>query len=246
MNHKIFYPLFTVIFFSGCVNSVEKVNNTVQLDQFPKYQVPKNIEPPKAKAKGSLFSDNSNSLFSDRKSLQVGDIVFVNIDEGTTGEGRVTETGGSLKQEQKENTRTITPLTITPDAEAPSLLTKITDGLTSILGLSLSAGDSTSAFETESSSESIDQLTNNIATVTTQAFQNGNYFIQGEKNIIIKGQKVTVKLSGVMNPQDLNTNSEINSNRLANLKVMLYKTGTEADLDEKPWGTKIIDTISPF
>jgi len=238
--------IFTIFLLTGCANSVEKINKTVQIDQTPQYQIPKQVAPIKKQAKGSLFTNRTNSLFADRKALQEGDIVFVNIDEGTTGEGRVTETGSSLKQEQIENTRTIQPLSITPDAEAPSLLSSIVDGLTSIFGLSLSAGDSTSAFETDSTSASVDQLTNNIATVATQAYQNGNYFIQGEKNIIIKGQKVTVKLSGVLNPHDLNKDSEVNSNRLANLKVMLYKSGSEADLDEKPWGSKVIDIISPF
>jgi len=232
--------------FTGCASSVEEMNQTIKVNETPNYQIPKQIEPPKKQAKGSLFTNQTNSLFSDRKALQLGDIIFVNINEGTTGEGRVTETGSSVTQEQIENTRTVTPLTISADDDAPSLLGSIVDGIGNILGITLNAGDSTSAFETESTSESEDQLANDIATVATQAYQNGNYFIQGEKNIIIKGQKVTVKLSGVLNPQDLNKNSEVNSNRLANLKVMLYKSGSEADLDEKPWGTQIIDAITPF
>ena len=238
--------LFTIILFTGCANSVEKINKTIKVDETPKYQIPKQIAPVQKQAKGSLFTNRTNSLFSDRKALQLGDIIFVNIDEGTTGEGRVTETGSSVTQEQTENSRNVSALTIDAGEDAPGILGNIVDGIGSILGLSLSTGDNTSAFETDSTSESVDQLANNIATVATQSYQNGNYFLEGEKNIIIKGQKVTVKLSGVLNPQDLNKNSEVDSNRLANLKVMLYKTGSEADLDEKPWGTKIIDAITPF
>ena len=247
MMYKLLTTISIGLFvLTGCVNSVEQINQTMKVDESPKYQVPKQITQPKRQAKGSLFTNGANSLFADRKSLQIGDIIFVTINEGTTGESRVTETGGSIKQEQIENTRTVTPLTIDAGEDAPGLLGSIVDGIGSILGLSLSTGDSTSAFETESTSESVDQLVNDIATVITQAYQNGNYFIKGEKNISIKGQKVTVKLSGVLNPQDLNKDSEVSSNRLANLKVMLYKSGTEAELDEKPWGTKIIDIISPF
>jgi flagellar L-ring protein precursor FlgH len=246
MNKLLPSTIIVLFILTGCSSSVEKINKTIKVNESPQYQIPKQIIPPQKQAKGSLFTNGTNSLFADRKSLQLGDIIFVTINEGTTGESRVTETGSTLKQEQIENTRTVTPLTITADEDAPGLLNSIVDGIGSILGLSLSTGDSTSAFETESTSESVDQLVNDIATVATQAYQNGNYFIKGEKNIIIKGQKVTVKLSGVLNPHDLNKNSEVSSNRLANLKVMLYKTGTEADLDEKPWGTQIIDAISPF
>ncbi len=246
MMYKIFSFLSLLLIFSGCSNSVEKVNKTVKLDQFPKHQVPKVVQPPKANAKGSLFSSRSQSLFSDRKNLQIGDIVFVIINEGTTGSGRKTETGGGLKQEQKENTRTINPVGIGDNKDTPGVLSKIINGINGLIGLSIDTGNGQSKFETESETTATDQLVNNISTVITQPFQNGNYFIEGEKNIVIKGQKVTVELSGVMNPQDLNTNSEVNSNRLANLKVKLYKNGTEAELDEKPWGTKLIDTITPF
>jgi len=246
MMLKLLVSLLLISLFVGCSNSVEKINNTIKLEEKPKYQIPKKILPPKKQAKGSLFSNRTNSLFSDRKALQLGDIIFVNIDEGTTGEGRVTETGSNVTQEQTENSRNVSALTIDAGEDAPGILSSIVDGIGSILGLSLSTGDNTSAFETDSTSESVDQLANNIATVATQSYQNGNYFLEGEKNIIIKGQKVTVKLSGVLNPHDLNKNSEVDSNRLANLKVMLYKTGSEADLDEKPWGTQIIDAITPF
>jgi len=237
------YSFFVLaLLFSGCASSVEKVNNTVKLDKFPKYQVPKEIEPPKAKAKGSLFSDQTNSLFSDRKALQMGDIVNIKIDESNDA-----RTGGTATLEQKENVRNKeSGFSATTSEDTPSLLKKIVTGIASIVSLDFIFGDSTSAFDTESESTSDDELQNDIATVVTQEFQNGNYFIEGEKNVIIKGQKITIKLSGVMNPQDLSANNEVDSKRLANLKVMLYKTGREADLDEKPWGTKIIDTISPF
>lgn len=245
--------LVTISFFIvGCSNSTQNINNSVKLDEKPKYQVPKKVEAPKPRAKGSLFSNQGASLFSDRKTLQVGDIVYVLINEGTqgttekTGKTRTAETGGTLFQEQVENTRSIEPLGVTANSESPGLLKSIIKGINGLLGISLSTGDGKSLFKTDSSTTAIDELVNDIAAIITEYYQNGNYFIEGEKNIIVKGQRVTLKLSGVMNPQDLNKDSEINSNRIANLKVMLYKTGTEADLDEKPWGTKIIDTITPF
>ena len=246
MNHNLFYIVCLTILIHGCTNSVENINNTVKLDEKPKYQIPKKVEIQKPKAKGSLFSNQGNSLFSDRKILQLGDIVNVKIYEGTDGDDLEVKTGGTLEQEQVENTRSISPLTVTETDDTPGMLKSIISGINSILGIGISGGSGTSRFETSSDSTANDLLENNIATIVTQEFQNGNYFLEGEKNIIIKGQKITVKLSGVMNPQDLDMNSEVNSKRLANLKVMLYKQGTEADLDEKPWGTKIIDTITPF
>ena len=246
MIRNIFYFLLISVIITGCANSVEEINNTVKLDDNPKYQIPKKIEKPKARAKGSLFSNHANSLFSDRKNLQLGDIVNVKIYEGTDGDELEVKTGGSLSQEQSANSRTLTPLSVTSNEKSPGILNSIVDGINGILGIGISGGEGSSLFETESESTAEDLIENNLATIVTKEFQNGNYFVEGEKNIIIKGQKIILKLSGVMNPQDLNADNIVDSKRLANLKVMLYKEGTEADLDEKPWGTKIIDTITPF
>ena len=104
MMYKLLTTISIGLFvLTGCVNSVEQINQTMKVDESPKYQVPKQITQPKRQAKGSLFTNGANSLFADRKSLQIGDIIFVTINEGTTGESRVTETGVRIKQEQIEN-----------------------------------------------------------------------------------------------------------------------------------------------
>lgn len=250
MNRKaiplIFIPFF-ILFTSGCSNSVKNVNDSVKIDQAPKYQIPKQIEQPKPRAKGSLYGNRGGSLFTDRKDLQLGDIVYVKIDEGTTGgDGRVAETVSTVKQNQNENSREITALGVTPNEESPGIIKSIINGINGILGIGMTTGDSTSAFDVSAESTMEDEFVNDIAAVVTKAYQNGNYFIVGEKNIVIKGQQITIKLSGVMNPENLDTTSTIKSNRIANLKTLVYKTGSEADLEEKPWGTKVLDTISPF
>ena len=57
----------------------EQINNTLKVNETPKYQIPKKLIPPKKQAKGSLFTNRTTSLFADRKALQLGDIIFVNI-----------------------------------------------------------------------------------------------------------------------------------------------------------------------
>jgi len=252
LSFKLLSISFLILFLTACTNSTQAVNNTIQIDKKPEYQIPKRVEQPQSHAKGSLYANQGNSLFTDRKNLQLGDIVYVLINEVTQGttEGtkkkRVTETGSTKIQNVNENTKNVTPLSVTPNEESPGLLQNIIKGINGILGIGLSVGDSTSTFDTDSSSTAVDELVNDIAVVVTQEYQNGNYFIEGQKDVSVRGQKITIKLSGVMNPNDLNTKSEISSNRIANLKVMLYKNGTESDNEEKHWGNKIIDTISPF
>ena len=80
MMHKLLLSTILVLFIlTGCSSSVEKINKTIKVNESPQYQIPKQIIPPQKQAKGSLFTNGTNSLFADRKALQLGDIIFVTI-----------------------------------------------------------------------------------------------------------------------------------------------------------------------
>ena len=66
------------------------------------------------------------------------------------------------------------------------------------------------------------------------------------KEMLINGQKQNIKISGVIRPYDISPDNTVNSNQLANLKILYIKDGEENDALEKPWGTKIIESIWPF
>ena len=79
-----------------------------------------------------------------------------------------------------------------------------------------------------------------------KVLENGNYFIEGSREILVNGEKQIVQLSGVIRPYDISNSNEINSKHIADAKI-LYKT--EGDVDratKKPWGTRIMDAIWPF
>jgi len=247
MMYKLLYFIIFAVIFSGCANSVEKVNKTVKLDQFPKHQVPKEIEPLKKNAKGSLFSNRSNSLFSDRKNLQIGDIVFVSIEEGP--DEASTESKKETKLNDEGSTRTGGSLNNVPETSFPiigSLIKNSASALNKVLGMGYSLPKRTGTFKAEATSEVNDLFIYSISAVVTQLFQNGNMLVQGNKEVVVNGQKQTLRLSGVLSPYDLESNNIVSSEKLANLKVVYYKNGDEQDYMEKPWGTKMIETISPF
>lgn len=246
MNLKIIFFLLISLIVTGCTNSTNSINNSVKIDETPKYQIPKEIEATKQKAKGSLFSNQGSSLFSDRKALQIGDIVYVDINEEPTVEtysdketiltddGK-TQTGGSLDN--------------VPGTSMPvlgSLLKNSANVLNKVLGMGYTLPSRTGKFYAEASSNVEDKFVYNVSAIVTQQFQNGNYFIQGTKEVVVNGQKQTLKLSGVLSPYDIEASNTIKADKLANLKVVYYKNGDEQDYMEKPWGTQIVETISPF
>ena len=85
-----------------------------------------------------------------------------------------------------------------------------------------------------------------ISAIIDETYQNGNYFIKGNKEVIIDGQKQEIVITGVIRPYDITSDNSINSSQIANLKMLYKKDGAEADLLQVPWGTKILRAIWPF
>jgi len=238
MKHSFILVLFISLFFSACSKSKEAMNNSVKLQEKPKYQIPAKVIPPKQKAKGSLFTGATNSLFSDRKSLQLGDIIYITIKEGPTTAETKSEKTTSLNDQAK----TQTGGSIT---NAPSVLSGVTSVLNDILGIGYTIPTRTGSFKATAETKIEDEFEYDVSAVVTEHYQNGNYLLEGLKYVVINGQKHTLKISGIMNPQELEANT-IASSKLANLKVVYFKDGDEEEYMEKPWGTRLLETISPF
>jgi flagellar L-ring protein precursor FlgH len=65
--------------------------------------------------------------------------------------------------------------------------------------------------------------------------------------MLINGQKQIVKLSGMIRPYDINPiNNSVDSDEIANLKISYSKKGAFTNEIEKPWGSELLEKISPF
>jgi len=237
---------FIAFFITGCSNSKQSINESVKINEKPKYQIPAKIDPPKPQAKGSLFSGQTSSLFSDRKNLQLGDIIYITVKEGPTTAKTKSKRKTSLND--KGTTQTGGSLNNVPQTDAPvlgSVLKNSASVLNKILGMGFTLPSRSGSFKASAETTIEDVLEYDVSAVVTEQYQNGNYLLEGLKYVVINGQKHTLKISGVMNPQEL-TGNTIDSNKLANLKVVYIKEGDEQDYMEKPWGTRILETISPF
>ena len=246
MKHSLLYIFLISLIFTGCSKSKEAMNQSVKINEKPQYQIPAKIEPPKQQAKGSLFSGGTSSLFSDRKALQLGDIIYVTVKEGPTTAETKSERTTSLNDQG--TTQAGGSLNNVPETDAPilgSILKRSASVLNDVLGMGFTLPSRSGSFKATAESKIEDEFEYDISAVVTNQYQNGNYLLEGLKYVVINGQKHTLKISGVMNPQEL-TGNTIESSKLANLKVVYFKDGDEAEYMEKPWGTRLLETISPF
>ncbi len=235
MKHKILFILL-IFLYSGCYKS----STSIDLNAKSKLQVPKKHKAIE-KRKGSLYSRQGTSLFSDKKDLQIGDILQVIVQESLKNDSK-----GS-RSSKKGNTSSLggglmTPITTGQLGEKTQ---KMHDKINRTFGVGFKS-TSANTFAGSATSAVDEKFSTTVSVVIEQTYQNGNYFVQGSKEMLIDGQKQFLGISGIIRPYDITPENTVYSHQLANLKIKYQKNGEENDVNHKNWGTKIIETIWPF
>lgn len=187
-------------------------------------------------APGSLFGKGDNPLFSDKKAMNVNDLVTVIIQESTTQSTQANKTtsrtnnanlgGGSL---------------VGSTGAVNQVLNKVNSY--SNIGFQTNSTNNYTGTGTQSRNESFNTT---ISTRVIKILSNGNYFIEGSRELLINGEKQIIQLSGVIRPYDIGQDNTIDSKYIADAKI-LYKTEGEVDRStRKPWGSKFIEAVWPF
>ena len=229
------YLLLTGLLFIGCASQEPDIHF-----EKPEIQIPKKA-PEAKKNKGSLYSMQGTSLFADKKDLQIGDIIQIVINEDLTAKSdnkreltndRNNSLGGGL----------LTPMgTNTLGGAVGNITNKVNENLGVNFGTESSTSD-----KGKVKTQYNETFETTISAIIEETYQNGNYYIRGEKEMLIEGQKQKIIISGVIRPYDITSDNSINSSQIANLKLLYNKDGTESDILDTPWGLNFVRKIWPF
>ncbi|PHO17849.1 flagellar biosynthesis protein FlgH [Malaciobacter molluscorum LMG 25693] len=224
------------ILLSGCIATEEKLDFTK-----PQMQLPKPPAQQVVRKKGSLYTRKGPSLFADKKDLQIGDIIQIRIDESLSSD---TKNKRELTREDKTNLGggLLTPMT---GNVLGGTVGNIANKFNKVAGVSFgSTNNSTNNGEAKTTLD--ESFSTTISAIIEQTYQNGNYYIKGNKQLLIDGQKQELIISGVIRPYDITPDNSISSSQIANLKILYVKNGEEKDVMHTPWGTKLLQKIWPF
>ncbi|AGZ81674.1 flagellar basal body L-ring protein FlgH [Campylobacter fetus] len=232
---KKYILVFILPFFAGCATGANpdiSMEPPTYVEQLPSKENGIGVSSP-----GSLFGRGDNPLFSDRKAMNVNDIVTVVIQETAN------QTSKADKTTKKDSTTSLNGGTFTTPAN--SSLSGIANDINKISGIGFSAGGANN-YSGSGTSTRNETFNTTVSARIIKILNNGNYFIEGSKEILINNEKQIMQISGVIRPYDISQNNQIESRYISDAKI-LYKT--EGDLQRatnKPWGTKVLETIWPF
>lgn len=225
--------IFSTIY--GCASSTDpsiSMKPPTYVEELPSKETGLGISNP-----GSLFGRGDNPLFSDRKAMNVNDIVTVVIKENTN------QTSKADKTTQKDSTLALNGGAFSSPNNSP--LSGPLNDINKISGIGFKGGSS-NKYNGGGSNSRNEAFNTTISARIIKVLGNGNYFIEGSKELLINNEKQIMQISGVIRPYDISQNNMIESSYISDAKI-LYKT--EGDLDnatQKPWGTKILEAVWPF
>lgn len=226
--------LFVLLFaLSGCGASTEpeiSMKPPTYVEELPPKQSD-NIQT----APGSLFGKGDNPLFSDKKAMNVNDLVTVVIQESTS------QSTQANRSSSKNNTSNLSGGTLTAGGQLANVANNISNY--SNIGFQTNSSANYTGTGAQTRNESFNTT---VSTRVIKILSNGNYFIEGSRELLINGEKQIIQLSGVIRPYDIGQDNTIDSRYIADAKI-LYKTeGDVATSTKKPWGTRFFEAIWPF
>ena len=176
---------------------------------------------------GGIYNPNnsSNGLYTDTKAHRVGDIISVSLEEATSASKKA---GTSMAKEDEVNFGNVN--LAGRDLHLRSY--KPT--------LSLSNSQEFSGSGNASQSNS---LSGQISVSVVRVLANGNLQVQGEKWLMLNNGNEYVRVTGLVRPEDINSDNTVSSQRIANARIQYGGTGDLANTQERGWLSKFFNSV---
>jgi flagellar L-ring protein precursor FlgH len=173
-------------------------------------------------------------IVSDLKAHAVGDIVTVNVVE-------------SMSSESKAQTSLAKKNSIS--AGMPNLLSG-TEWLSKHYPLlntsSLFSGSADNSTTGSGDMSAGDTFTATVSSIVVAVNPSGTLSIKGDRHVRVNGENDTIRLSGVVRPEDLDSNNMVSSTLVAELEVSMTGQGEIRDKQGNGMGTRVFDWLWPF
>lgn len=234
---QIFLLLSAAIVMSGCTarNTEAKIDFTPPkyVEQLPPKEPQRAIYNP-----GSLFGRGDSPVFSDKKAMNINDIVTVVINENILSSSSGTK---SLAKTTADNLGG----GVMTSSGGGGLMGNVANQINKLANIGFNI-DSTVSFKGSGTHQRSEKFTTTISARIVKILENGNYFIDGRRAMLIDGQKQVLHVCGVIRPEDITQTNQIDSKYIADAKILYESQGDVKEATEQGWGTKIVESIWPF
>ena len=232
MNIHAFLRLMgcaALVLATGCAS----INPAPPVDVLPTAPPPVATLPrPAGPATGSLFHAASyRPAFEDQRARLVGDVVTIaikeEIDAKQNSQSNVNRTSGTSGG--------ITALPLLSSKTAAKLADRAKIG-----------AETENTFEGKGDTLAKNEFKSNITAIVTDVLPNGHLVIAGEKQVGVNRSVDVLRFSGIVDPRRLQPGSVIDSQYVANVRVISRGLGEQAEAQAMGWLARAFNTVTPF
>lgn len=200
----------------------------------PPYRGP--LRPGETSANPSLWreGEGATSLFHDFRALQPMDLVTVLVTEVTEGRKQA-----DTRVNSQSNITAAISAFLGLEKAIPASNPEIDP--TALL-------DASTATQVEGRGETLrrGQLRGTISCMVQEVLPSGILRIQGEKIISVNDEEQIMVMSGLVRPRDVNSRNEVDSGKVANMRIDYYGKGTLGVIQSPGWMMKLLMKLWPF
>lgn len=188
---------------------------------------------------GSLFGQGERPMFADRRAMRVNDILLVLVSESSdasfsTQKAYTGNQNGTLSAPSVDYAGN--------NAEIAQNITDFKDGSAFNMNLANAATN----FSGGGSQNRTERVSFEIMARVIKVLENGNYYIEGTRQIMVDGEKKVMLLSGVIRPYDITASNTIQSRYISELKLNYTSEGDISNKRHKNWGSREIEQAWPY
>ena len=197
------------------------------------------INPPEIKKEplpGTIWPGENigNSLFTDVRARGLNDIVTIVVNESSVG-------GNNANTDTSRDTNTAAGVTSLLGYEG-AILDMLRKGTTSI---SL-AGTHSNSLKGAGKTSRDGNLTATISARVVKVLANGNFLIEGRRQVTVNAEDQYLIITGIIRPIDVAFDNTILSQYIADAKLVYTGSGVVDDKMRPGWLTRVADWVWPF
>ncbi len=185
----------------------------------------------------SLWPDESQgaTLFTDFRAFQSMDVITITINESSVG-SKKTKTNSEGKFDLLAGISNFFGL------ETKSWSSN-NEGLSPE---ALISATTENKFEGKGETKREGALKAQISAVILEVLPNGLMRVEGTKIVSVDKEEEVMVISGLVRARDVNSQNQVESNRIANMRIDFYGRGILGEQQSPGWGARLFNKIWPF
>ena len=215
--------------------TVYRGTNTLTRD----YQGPLDLGDPGVQSSLWRETRGTNDMLRDDRAWQAGDLITIEVTENDQGIRQ------ALTNTKSENT-------LTASLEnffgiAGIFNSEVTSPEESaITDPTLISASTSNEFKGQGTTNRLNQLRGRLSVMVAEVLPTGILRIEGKKIVAVNDEEQIMMLSGLVRLRDINSANEVDSSKVANMRIDYFGKGTLDEAQTPPWGTRLIRTLWPF